>query len=85
MFNKNVNFDRMPNRIRTRFIAVMALLISVINFGSGFLVFLYMKSPKFEKQLLGQVMKHLGPKINNEIDKLFEESNLKLKDKLSIN
>ena len=78
-FDKNINFERLQIRIRTRFIAVLALLISVITFGSGFLVFLYMKSPDFEKQLLGQVLKHLEPIINDEIDKRFEERNLKLK------
>ena len=79
ILDKSFNFDRLPNRIRTRFIAVLALLISVITFGSGLLVFLYMKSPAFENQLLGQVMKHLEPIINIEIDKKFEERNLKLK------
>ena len=79
ILDKSFNFERLPNRIRTRFIAVLALLISVITFGSGFLVFLYMKSPNFEKQLLGQVLKHLEPIINHEIDKRFEERNLKLK------
>ena len=79
IFDKSFNFERLPNRLRTRFIAVLALLISVITFGSGLLVFLYMKSPAFENQLLGQVMKHLEPIINIEIDKKFEERNLKLK------
>ena len=79
VFDKSFNFERLPNRIRTRFIAVLALLISVITFGSGLLVFLYMKSPNFENQLLGQVMKHLEPIINIEMDKKFEERNLKFK------
>ena len=79
LFDKNINFGRLQIRVRTRFIAVLALLISVITFGSGFLVFIYMKSPNFEKQLLGQVLKHLEPIINHEIDKRFEERNLKLK------
>ena len=79
IFEKSFNFKRLPNRIRTRFIAVVALLLSSITFGAGCLVFLYMKSPSFEYQLLGQVMKHLRPIINNEIDKRFEERNLKLK------
>ena len=78
ILDKSFNFERLPNRIRTRFIAVLALVISVTTFGSGLLVFLYMKSPNFENQLLGQVMKHLEPIINIEIDKKFEERNLKL-------
>ena len=79
VFDKSFNFERLPNRIRTRFIAVLALVISVFTFGSGLLVFLYMKSPNFENQLLGQVMKHLEPIINIEMDKKFEERNLKFK------
>ena len=79
IFDKSFNFERLPNRIRTRFIAVLALLISLITFGAGSLVFLYMKSPNFENQLLGQVMKHLEPIINFEIDKKFEQRNFKLK------
>ena len=78
-FDKNLNFERLQIRIRTRFIAVLALVISVFTFGSGLLVFLYMKSPNFENQLLGQVMKHLEPIINFEIDKKFEQRNFKLK------
>ncbi len=73
VFNKSCNFERLPNRLSTRFIAVVALLMSLINFGAGCLVFLYMKSPNFEYQLLGQVMKHLRPIINFEIDKRLEE------------
>ena len=69
IFDKVVKSQRLLNSIRTRFIAVAALLISVITFGGGFLVFLYMKSPNFENQLLGQVIKHLRPMINYEIDK----------------
>ena len=79
IFDKSFYFERLPKRIRTRFIAVVALLISLITFGAGCLVFLYMKSPSFENQLLGQVMKHLKPIINYEIDKRFEERNLKFK------
>jgi len=78
IFDENINFERLPNRIRTRLIAVLSLLISVITFASGLLVFFYMKSPNFEKQLLGQVMKHLEPIINMEIEKKFKESHLKL-------
>ena len=79
IFDESFNFERLPNRIRTRFIAFLALIISLFTFGTGLLVFLYMKSPNFENQLLGQVMKHLGPIINIEIDKKFEERNFKLK------
>ena len=78
ILDKSFNFERLPNRIRTRFIAVLALVISVFTFGSGLLVFLYMKSPNFENQLLGQVMKHLESIINIEIEKRFEERHLKL-------
>ena len=79
ILDKSFNFERLPNRIRTRFIAVLALVISVFTFGSGLLVFLYMKSPNFEKQLLGQVMKYFEPIINYEIDKKYEQRNFKLK------
>ena len=75
IFDKSVNFERLPNRIRTRFIAYFALIISLITFISGFCVFLYMKSPKFENQLLGQVIKNLGPLINYEIKTILEERN----------
>ena len=75
VFDKSLNFERLPNRIRTRFIAVLALVFSLFTFGSGLLVFLYMKSPNFENQLLGQVMKHLEPIINFEIDKKLEQRN----------
>ncbi|GIS08982.1 MAG: hypothetical protein CM15mP113_1120 [Pseudomonadota bacterium] len=52
-------FERSASRIRTRWIAVTALIISNITFGSGLLVFAYMKSPAFENQLLEQVMKNM--------------------------
>ena len=61
--------QRLPSRIRTRFIAVLALITSGITFGSGFMVFLYMKSPAFENQLLGQVMKHMDWIIADEFEK----------------
>ena len=64
---------RTPSRVRTRFIAVLALIISGITFGSGFMVFLYMKSPAFENQLLGQVMKHMDWIIAEEFDKKVKE------------
>ena len=69
VFEKTLNFKRLPNRIRTRFIAFLALLISFFTFSSGICVFLYMKSPDFENQLLGQVMKHLIPIIDYQIEK----------------
>ena len=78
IFDKSSNFKRLPNRIRTRFYCSCSILLSSITFGAGCLVFFYMKSPNFENQLLRQVMKHLRPIINNEIDKRFEEINLKL-------
>ena len=55
--------------MKTRFIAVLALITSGITFGSGLLVFLYMKSPAFEDQLLGQVMKHMDWIIEDEFEK----------------
>ena len=61
--------QRTPSRIRTRFIAVLALITSGITFGSGFMVFLYMKSPAFENQLLGQVMKHMDWIVADEFEK----------------
>ena len=64
---------RTPSRVRTRFIAVLALITSGITFGSGFMVFLYMKSPAFENQLLGQVMKHMDWIIAEEFDKKVKE------------
>ena len=61
--------QRTPSRIRTRLIAVLALITSGITFGLGFMVFLYMKSPAFENQLLGQVMKHMDWIIADECEK----------------
>ena len=61
--------QRTPSRIRTRFIAVSALIISGVTFLSGVMVFFYMKSPAFENQLLGQVMKHMDWIIADEFDK----------------
>ena len=51
MFDKNVEFQRPPSRIRTRFIAVFALIISLITFGTSFLTILYMNSTAFENLL----------------------------------
>ena len=61
--------ERTPSRIKTRFIAVLALITSGITFGSGFMGFLYMKSPAFENQLLGQVIKHMDWIVADEFDK----------------
>ena len=61
--------QRTPSRIRTRFIAVSALIISGVTFLSGVMVFFYMKSPAFENQLLGQVMKHMDWIIADEFEK----------------
>ena len=55
--------------MRTRFIAYLALFLSSVTFGSGLLVFLYMKSPAFENQLLGQVMKHMDWFVEKEFEK----------------
>ena len=57
------------NKLTTRFIAYLALFLSSITFGSGLLVFLYMKSPAFEDQLLGQVMKNMDWLVENELEK----------------
>ena len=65
--------ERTPNRIRTRFIAVLALITSGITLGSGFMVFLYMKSPAFENQLLGQVMKHMDWLVENKLEKQLDK------------
>ena len=73
MFDKDVKFERTLSRIRTRWIAIFALIISSMTFGSGLLVFLYMKSPAFENQLLGQVMKHMDWIIADEFDKKITE------------
>ena len=59
--------------MRTRFIAYLALFTSFITFGSGLLVFLYMKSPAFEDQLLGQVMKHMDWIVENEFKKQIQK------------
>ena len=56
--------------MRTRFIAYLALFTSSITFGSGLLVFLYMKSPAFENQLLGQVMKHIDWIVEDEFKRI---------------
>ena len=51
MFDKNVEFQRTPSRIRTRFIAVFALIISLITFGTSFLTILYINNTAFENLL----------------------------------
>jgi len=63
------NIQRTSNRIKTRFIAVLALITSGVTFGSGFMVFLYMKSPAFENQLVEQVMKHMDWIVADELEK----------------
>ena len=65
--------ERSASRIRTRWIAVTALITSGITFSSGLIVFLYMKSPAFENQLLGQVMKHMDGIIDSEFEKKITE------------
>ena len=65
--------QRTTSRIRTRFIAVLSLIISSITFGSGLLVFLYMKSPAFENQLLDQVMKNMDWVIDAEFEEKIKE------------
>ena len=65
--------ERTTSRIRTRFIAVLSLIVSSITFGSGLLVFLYMKSPAFENQLLDQVMKNMDWIIADEFEKKIKE------------
>ena len=65
--------ERTASRIRTRWFAVTSLIISSITFGSGLLVFLYMKSPAFENQLLGQVMKNMDWIIDSEFEKKITE------------
>ena len=73
MFDKSVEFQRTPSRIRTRFIAAFALGTSLITFTSGFFVFLYMKSPAFENQLTGQVIKDMDWIIADEFEKKIKE------------
>ena len=75
--------ERTASRIRTRWIAVTALIISNITFGSGLLVFAYMKSPLFEEQLLGQVTKHIDWIIRDEISKNLEYIKTEKKPKVS--
>ena len=65
--------ERSASRIRTRWIAVTALIISNITFGSGLLVFAYMKSPAFENQLLEQVMKNMDWIVDSEFEKKITE------------
>ena len=65
--------QRTPGRIRTRFIAVLALITSGITFGSGFMVFLYMKSPGFENQLTNQVLKNMNWIVENELEKQIQK------------
>ena len=66
-------FQRTASRIRTRYIALAALITSGITLSSGLIVFLYMKSPAFENQLLGQVMKHMDWIIADEFEKQIKQ------------
>ena len=88
ILHENQKFQRPQSRIRTRFIAFSALLISVITFTSGFSFALYIKGayfenqfreimnrPDFENQFYREIMKRLTPLINYEIEKRFEEGN----------
>ncbi len=88
ILHENQKFQRPPSRIRTRFIAFSALLISVITFTSGinFVLFMkepdietqlkeIMKRPNFENQFYRDIIKRLTPIINYEIEKRFEEVN----------
>ena len=61
--------ERTQNRIKTRVIAYIALITSGVTFGSGLMVFLYMKSPAFENQLTDQVLKHMDWIIADEFEK----------------
>ena len=65
--------QRTASRIRTRYIALAALITSGITLSSGSIVFLYMKSPAFENQLLGQVMKHMDWIIADEFEKQIKQ------------
>ena len=88
VFHKSENFKRPPSRVRTRYIAFSALLISVITFTSGFSFALYIKGayfenqfreimnrPDFENQFYREIMKRFTPIINYEFEKRFEEEN----------
>jgi len=57
------------SRMRTRYIAIFALITSGFTFISGLLVFLYMKSSAFENQLTGQVLKHMDWIVADELEK----------------
>ena len=72
-FDKDEKFERTLSRIRTRWIATFALGTSLVTFLSGFFVFLYMKSPSFENQMLGQMMKHMDWIIADEFEKKIRE------------
>jgi hypothetical protein len=61
--------QRTQSRIHTRLIAYLAILISSLNFSGSLLVYVYMKSPAFENQLLGQVMKHMDWIVAEEFEK----------------
>tara|TARA_A100001391_G_scaffold63037_1_gene39237 strand:- start:211 stop:534 length:324 start_codon:yes stop_codon:yes gene_type:complete len=61
--------QRTQSRIHTRLIAYLAILISSLNFSGSLLVYVYMKSPAFENQLLGQVMKNMDWIVADEVEK----------------
>ena len=64
---------RTASRIRTRSIAIFAIIISSFNFLGSLSVFAYMKSPAFENQLLEQVMKNMDWIIDSEFEKKITE------------
>ena len=66
---------RTASRIRTRSIAIFAIIISSFNFLGSLLVFAYMKSPAFENQLIGQVMKHMDWIVAEELEKQIKKLN----------
>ena len=65
--------QRTQSRIHTRLIAYLAILISSLNFSGSLLVYVYMKSPAFENQLLGQVMKHMDWIVANELEEQIQK------------
>lgn len=67
------SLKRSQNRIRTRFIAVLSLIISGFTLGSGLMVFLYMKSPAFEVYLRGQILNDMDWIIESEFEKQIQK------------
>ena len=64
---------RTASRIRTRSIAIFAIIISSFNFLGSLLVFAYMKSPAFENQLTNQVLKNMDWIVENELEKQIQK------------